>query len=66
MIEWDEGYLHPNLMAEILEHVIIKLLGVVNCDFSRNTKVTNDVLLEKLLNGREAYVGDRLCLNPLC
>jgi hypothetical protein len=54
------------LIAEILEHVIVKLLGIVDGDFSRNTKMIDDVLPEKILNGSGAYVGDRLHLNPLC
>jgi hypothetical protein len=53
-------------MPDILEHVIVKLLGIVNGDLSRNTKMANDVSSEKLLNGHGAYVGDWLRLNPLC
>jgi hypothetical protein len=52
-------------MAEILEHVIIELLGVVYCDFSQNVEATDDVLPEEFLDCRRAYVGDRLCLDPL-
>jgi hypothetical protein len=45
-------------MEEILEHVNVKLLGIVNGDFSRNTEASDDVLPEKLLNGRRAYISD--------
>jgi hypothetical protein len=61
-----ECYLHPNLMIKILKHVIIKLIGIVDGDFSWNTEVADDVLPEKILDGHRAYVGDRLRLNPLC
>jgi hypothetical protein len=65
VVDWGEGCLHPNLMAEILKHVIVKLLGIVDCDHSRNPKAVDDVLLEKLLNGCGAYAGDQLQLIPL-
>jgi hypothetical protein len=53
-------------MAKILEHVIVKLLGIVNGDFSWDTKATDDVLPEKLFDCCRVYVSDWLCLNPLC
>jgi hypothetical protein len=65
VLDWGEGYLRPYLMTKVLEHVIVKLLSIVDCDFSWHTKATNVVLLEKLLDCHRAYVGDRLCLNPL-
>jgi hypothetical protein len=52
-------------MAEILEHVIVKLFGIINCDFSRNPKMIDDILPEELLDYRRAYVGDWFCLDPL-
>jgi hypothetical protein len=36
-------------MAKILEHVIAKWLSIVDCDFSQNAKVADDVLPKKIL-----------------
>jgi hypothetical protein len=52
------------LMAEILEHGTIKILGVVDSDILWNSIVTNDVLLEEFLDGGGGYVGDGLLFNP--
>jgi hypothetical protein len=53
------------LLAKILQHVIIEILGVVNCHVSRDAIVADDVLLEELFDGCGAYISDGLCLNPL-
>jgi hypothetical protein len=37
------------LLVEVLEHVIIELLAVVNGDFSQNTVVADDILQKKFL-----------------
>jgi hypothetical protein len=42
-----KGYLCPYLMEKFLERVIVKLLGIVDCDFFQNTKAANDVLPKK-------------------
>jgi hypothetical protein len=42
-----EGDLHSDLMVENLEHRIIEILGVINCDLSRDAIVANDILLEE-------------------
>jgi hypothetical protein len=34
-------------MEKFLERVIVKLLGIVDCDFFQNTKAANDVLPKK-------------------
>jgi hypothetical protein len=65
VVDWGKGYLRSYLMAEILEHVIVKLFGIVEYDFSWDTETAGNVLSKKLLNCRGAYVGDRLRLNPL-
>jgi hypothetical protein len=59
-----EGDLRSNLMAEILEHGTIKILGVVDCDLMWNSIATDDVLLEELLDGGRGYIGNRLHFNP--
>jgi hypothetical protein len=51
-------------MAEILKHVIVELLGIVNNDFSWDTIAIDDVLPKKIIHGCGAYVCNRLHLNP--
>jgi hypothetical protein len=51
-----KGNLHSDLMAEILEHVIVEFLGVVDCDVSWDAIATGDILLENFLDGGRAYV----------
>jgi hypothetical protein len=53
-------------MVEILEHVVVELLGVVHCDVSQDTIAAFDVLPEKLLDGCGVYVCNELRLNPFC
>jgi hypothetical protein len=65
------GRLKQNLPSSqvdgrILEHVIVKLLGIVKGDFSQNTEAVDNVLPEKLLDCGGAYVGHWLFLDPLC
>jgi hypothetical protein len=38
MVQGSKGDLHFDLMVEILEHCIVKILVVVNCDVSRDVK----------------------------
>jgi hypothetical protein len=52
-------------MAEILEHVTIKILDVVDCDLMWNFVATDDVLPEEFLDGCGGYIGNRLHFNPL-
>jgi hypothetical protein len=59
-----EGDLRPDLMAEILEHGTLKILGIDIGDLLRNFIATDDVLLEKSLDGGGGYVGYRLCFDP--
>jgi hypothetical protein len=44
VVDKSEGYLHPNLMAKIIKHVIVKLFGIVNGDFSWHTEAADVVL----------------------
>jgi hypothetical protein len=44
-----EGNLRSDLMAKILEHVVIKQLGVVDCDVSHDAIAIDDILLENFL-----------------
>jgi hypothetical protein len=60
-----EGNLRLDLVAEILEHNTIEILGIVNCHLLQNLVTTNDVLLEKVLYGCRGYVGVRLRFDPL-
>jgi hypothetical protein len=66
MVDGSEGHLRSNLMAEILEHVVVGLLGIVNGDFSWDTIAAEDVLPEKFLDGCGAYARDKRCLNLFC
>jgi hypothetical protein len=50
--------------GKFLEHVIVELFDIIDCDLFQNTKAVDNVLVEKLLDYRGAYVGDMLCLNP--
>jgi hypothetical protein len=52
-------------MAEILKHIIVKLFGIVDCDFSQDIEMADDVLVEKLLNCRGFDIGNWFRLNPL-
>jgi hypothetical protein len=51
-------------MVKFLEHVIVELFDIIDCDLFQNTKAVDNVLAEKLLDYRGAYVGDMLRLNP--
>jgi hypothetical protein len=51
-----KGDLCPNLVAKILEHGTIKVLGVVNGDLLGNSVVADDGLPEEFLDGGEGYV----------
>jgi hypothetical protein len=64
VVDRSEGYLHSDLMAEILEHVIVKFLGIVDGDFSWDAIATVDVFPKKILDGYRAYICDGLHLNP--
>jgi hypothetical protein len=50
VIDGSEGYLHPDLMAEVLEHVSVKLFAIVNGDFSRDAVAVDDVLPKEFLD----------------
>jgi hypothetical protein len=52
-------------MAEILEHVIIELLGIVNSYLSWDVVVADYVLLEDFLDSPGAYICEGLRLNPI-
>jgi hypothetical protein len=42
---------HPNHATVLSEVLAIKLLPVINCEFSRDTESTDDLLAEKLSDG---------------
>jgi hypothetical protein len=46
--------------------VIVELFGIVDSDFSQYAIAADDVLPEKFLDSRGAYVWDGLHLNPFC
>jgi hypothetical protein len=66
MVYGCEGNLRANLVAEILEHVTLEVFGIVNCDLLRDSIATDNISLEKLLDGCRGYVGDELGLDPFC
>jgi hypothetical protein len=51
-------------VTEILEQGTIKILGIVNGDLLRYNVATDDVLLEKILDGGRRYIGYRFHFNP--
>jgi uncharacterized FAD-dependent dehydrogenase len=51
-------------MIEILEHSTIKILGIIDSDLLRNSVTTDDVLLEKNLDGGRGYICYWFCFNP--
>jgi hypothetical protein len=59
-----EGDLCPNPVTETLEHGTIKLLGIIDGDLLRNSVMTDDVLLEKILDSGGGYIGYRFRFNP--
>jgi hypothetical protein len=59
-----KGDLCPNLMAEILEHGAIKVLGIINVDLLGISIEIDDVLPEEFLDGGGGCVHHRLCFNP--
>jgi hypothetical protein len=59
-----EGDLHPDLVAKILEHGTIEILGIADGDLLTDSIATDDILPEKSLDGGGAYVGYMLCFNP--
>jgi hypothetical protein len=61
-----EDDLYFNLVAEILEHVTVKVHGIVDRDLLQEAITTDDVLSEEFFDSCGGYVGDGLCLNPFC
>jgi hypothetical protein len=59
-----EGDHCPDLVTEILVHGTIEILGIVDGDLLRYFITTDDVLLEKFLDGGGGYIGYRFCFNP--
>jgi hypothetical protein len=53
-------------MAKVLEYIIVKLLGVVNGDFSQDVVAVDDALPQKFHDSRGAYVCDGLLIDQLC
>jgi hypothetical protein len=43
MVYGYKGDLHSNLMAKVLEHCIVKIVGVTDCDVSRDTIAVDDI-----------------------
>jgi hypothetical protein len=51
-------------LVEIREHCTGELLGIVDCDVSRDTIAVDDILLEDLADCCEAYIREGLPLFP--
>jgi hypothetical protein len=54
------------MLPKILEHFIVKVLCVVDCNVSGDTIAANDILPKEFFDCCKAYIGERLCLYPLC
>jgi hypothetical protein len=61
-----ECYLRFNLLRKVLEHCIVKVFCIADCNVVGNIVTTNDILREELFYCCGAYVCDRLHLKPLC
>jgi hypothetical protein len=59
-----KGDLGPDLMTEIFEHSTIEIHGIVNGDLLRNSVMTDDVLLEKFMDGGGGYICYWFRFNP--
>jgi hypothetical protein len=51
---------------KVLEHCIVKVFCIIDCNVARDTITADDVLLEIFFDSCGAYVCDWLRLNPLC
>jgi hypothetical protein len=51
-------------MAEVLEHVTIKILGNVDLDLLWNSIATDDALPKEFLDSGRGYVSNRFRFNP--
>jgi hypothetical protein len=52
--------------AEIPEVLAVELFVVVDCEFGRDSKAVDNVLLEEFLSGLRCYGGYCPGLNPVC
>jgi hypothetical protein len=66
MVYGCEGDLRSDLVIEILQHVTVKILGVVNCDLLWDSIAIDNVLPENFFDCHGGCIGDRLWLNPFC
>jgi hypothetical protein len=57
--------LRANLIVEMLESLGLKLCSIVHSYSLRHAEVTNDILLEELLDCNRSYCSQRLRFNPL-
>jgi hypothetical protein len=55
---------NTDLVTEILEHGTIEILGIIDGDLLRNSTATDNILLEKYLDGGGGYIGYRCRFNP--
>jgi hypothetical protein len=51
-------------MTEILEHITIKILGIIDGDLPRSAVTTDDVLPQKFLDGGGDYICYWFRFNP--
>jgi hypothetical protein len=65
VIHRHECDLHSNLLVEILEHCIVKVLCIVGRNVSRDTVAADANLPEEFSDCRRAYVGESHRLFPL-
>jgi hypothetical protein len=52
--------------AEVPEVLAVKLFAVVDCEFERDSKAADNVLLEEFLSSLRCYCGYCSGLDPLC
>jgi hypothetical protein len=60
-----KGKLGADGEAEVPEVLAVKLFAIVDCELRRDSKLTNNVLLEELLGSLRRYCGYCPGLDPL-
>jgi hypothetical protein len=66
VVHWGKDRLGVDGKAEIPKVLAVELFAVVDCEFGRDTKAADNVLLEEFLSGLRCYPGYCPGLNPLC
>jgi hypothetical protein len=66
VIHWCEDHLHSNLLAEITEHCIVKVLCIIDCYVPGDAITTDDVLPKEFLDWSGAHIGEWFRFYSFC